>query len=59
MHSKPIDFAGLAYVLLNRAEVLIPQWLPGGRKQGHEYVCGDLSGGEGAMFNQYPSMWRL
>ncbi len=47
MQSKPIDFAGLAYELLKHAETLVSQWLPGGRRQGHEYVCSSLSGGEG------------
>ncbi len=45
--SAPIDFAGLAAALLDRAHLLVPQWLPGGKRSGAEYVCGDLSGGEG------------
>jgi hypothetical protein len=28
-----------------------PQWLPGGRRRGHEWVCGDLSGGEGTSLS--------
>ena len=44
---RPIDFPALAAALLQRADVLVPQWMPGGRRQGHEWVCGDLSGGEG------------
>lgn len=47
MGNEPIDFAALAAALLDRAERLLPQWLPGGRLQGHEYVCYDLSGGAG------------
>lgn len=43
----PIDFAGLAAALLDRAETLVPEWLPGGRVVVGEYVCGSLSGGEG------------
>ncbi len=47
MGSDPIDFAELAAALLQRAETLVPQWLPGGKFAGAEYVCGDLTGGEG------------
>jgi putative DNA primase/helicase len=43
----PIDFAGLAAALLQRAETLVPQWLRDGKRRGHEWVCGDLSGAEG------------
>lgn len=45
--SPPIDFADLAAALLQRAETLVPQWLPGGRFAGAEYVCADLCGGAG------------
>lgn len=48
---QPIDFAGLAAALLDRIETLVPQWLPGGKRQGKEYVCADLSGGEGGSFS--------
>lgn len=44
----PIDFAALAEALLRQAEQLVPQWLSGGRRRGHEWVCGDLSGAEGS-----------
>ena len=44
---KPIDFADLARALLDRAETLVPQWLPGGSRKGAEWVCGDLGGGAG------------
>ena len=43
-----IDFADLAQALLERAATLVPQWLPGGKVVGHEYVCSDLQGGEGS-----------
>lgn len=42
-----IDFARLAAELLNGAEVLVPSWLPDGRREGHEYKCGSTSGGKG------------
>lgn len=44
---QPIDFLALNDALLNRAEHLVPEWLPGGAFRGHEYVCGSLSGGKG------------
>lgn len=43
----PIDFVGLAAALLQRADTLVPEWLPGGKRVGHEWVCANLSGGEG------------
>lgn len=49
--SQPIDFASLAAALLDRAHILVPQWLPGGTTRGHEYVCADLSGGDGRSFS--------
>lgn len=43
----PIKFAELAEALLAQADQLVPKWLPGGKVDGHEYKCADLSGGEG------------
>lgn len=43
----PINFLALAEALLARAEHVVPAWLPGGRRNGHEWVCGSLHGGEG------------
>jgi len=43
----PIDFAALKAALLDQIDRLVPMWLPGGIVQGHEYVCGSLSGGAG------------
>ncbi|XVJ69869.1 MAG: hypothetical protein HEQ39_09600 [Rhizobacter sp.] len=45
--AAPIDFAGLAAALLLRVDSLLPVWLPGGRFDGNEYKCADLSGGKG------------
>lgn len=42
-----IDFGDLSASLLQRADTIVPQWLPGGKRQGKEYVCADLCGGEG------------
>ena len=44
----PIDFAALNAALLDRAEVIVPQWLPGGTRRGAEWVCADLGGGAGS-----------
>jgi len=44
----PIKFEALASALLSRIEQLVADWLPGGTKRGHEYVCGSLSGGAGS-----------
>lgn len=43
----PINFEALARALLDRADTLVPAWLPGGAQRGHEYVCASLSGGRG------------
>jgi putative DNA primase/helicase len=47
----PIRFGELAAALLDRAGTLVPQWLPGGTQRGHEYICGDLSGGSGSSLS--------
>ena len=47
----PINFAALADALLQRADTLLPAWLPGGAKRGHEYVCASLSGGQGSSLS--------
>jgi hypothetical protein len=47
MTTTKLDFSALAQRLLISAETLVPQWLAGGRRRGHEWVCGDLAGGEG------------
>lgn len=43
----PINFKALAEALLARGLPLLEAWLPGGHRNGHEYVCGSLQGGEG------------
>lgn len=42
-----IDFAGLNTALLGNAETVVSNWLSGGKRVGHEYVCAGLGGGEG------------
>ena len=44
----PIKFEALASALLDRAEALVAQWLPGGKREGREYKCASLSGGAGS-----------
>jgi hypothetical protein len=44
----PIKFRELAAALLVRAGDLVPAWLPGGHRAGHEWVCAGLSGGKGS-----------
>lgn len=45
--NKRIDFKAIAEAALGRSEVLVSQWLPNGRKEGHEWSCGDLQGNAG------------
>jgi hypothetical protein len=40
----------LAAALLDRAERLLAQWLPGGRRDGAEWRCGALTGEPGDSF---------
>lgn len=47
----PINFTALADALLRDADNLVPRWLPGGDRRGHEYVCGSLAGGKGSSFS--------
>lgn len=42
-----IEFDQLANALLDRADRLVPEWLPGGAKRGHEWTCGNLAGEKG------------
>jgi putative DNA primase/helicase len=46
-----IDFQGIAARLLADARNLVPGWLPGGKFQGHEYICGSIAGGTGGSFS--------
>ncbi len=55
----PIKFADLASALLDRIEMLVPAWLPGGHRRGPEYVCGSLQGGSGSScsINMVTGQW--
>jgi predicted P-loop ATPase len=56
---QPIDFAALAAALLERAETLVPQWLPAGRKVGRYWYVGDFDGsaGKSANVNLHTGKW--
>lgn len=59
-HGAPqIDFQGLAESLLERAETLVPQWLPWGYKNGHYWYVGDFDGetGKSANVNLKTGAW--
>lgn len=49
--AQPIDFAALAEALLDQAERLVPDWLPGGARRGAEWVCADFAGGQGGSLS--------
>jgi len=57
--SSPADIKTVATAALARAGELLPAWLPGGRFQGREYVCGDLAGsaGESLSVNTETGAW--
>lgn len=42
-----LDFQSLNQTLLSQSRSLLPEWLPGGRVVGSEYMCGDIHGGPG------------
>jgi predicted P-loop ATPase len=42
-----IDFHAVAQAALAAADRLVPQWLPGGKRAGHEWRCGSLAGDAG------------
>lgn len=54
-----IDFPRVAARLLARSETLVPAWLPGGKRRGHEWVCGNLKGeaGESCSINLTTGKW--
>lgn len=54
-----IDFQTISSAALSSAETLVTRWLPAGRKNGHEWLCGDLHGnaGESTSINLRTGMW--
>ena len=45
---SPIDFASIAQAALSAADRLVPQWLPNGKREGHEWKVGSLEGEAGS-----------
>lgn len=45
---------------LRQAEIVVPQWLPGGAKRGSNWVCGNLQGsaGESLVVNLHDGGWK-
>ncbi len=54
-----LDFEGLARELLFRSLDLVSMWLPGGKRQGQEWLVGDLRGtrGESLRVNLNTGKW--
>lgn len=46
-----LNYKDLAAALLPMADTLVPLWLSGGTRRGHEWVCGSLAGGKGSSFS--------
>ena len=42
-----VDIGEVARAALPHLPALVERWLPGGRREGREYVCAGLSGGAG------------
>jgi putative DNA primase/helicase len=47
----PIKIRELAEALLDHIDTLVPDWLRGGTRRGHEWVCGSLTGEPGGSFS--------
>lgn len=54
-----IDFPSLAQYLLSRAEEILHEWFPEGKRRGTEYVCGNLNGegGDSLSININTGIW--
>jgi predicted P-loop ATPase len=54
-----LDFDAIAQAALARAELLVAAWLPGGKRDGHEWKCGSLSGeaGDSCSVNLNSGLW--
>ena len=49
--TKHIDFRAIADAALSRSETLVSGWLPNGRRNGHEWRCGNIRGDAGKSFS--------
>ncbi|MFN7184828.1 MAG: hypothetical protein ACK5VE_00465, partial [Alphaproteobacteria bacterium] len=47
-NKPPIDFGRIAAAALQNAASLVENWLPKGKRVGHEWQCGSLTGDEGS-----------
>lgn len=58
-HPPSIDFQAINRVALFRLQELCARWLPGGRKEGDEWACGDLTGkpGRSCKVNLVTGKW--
>lgn len=56
---EPIDFVALAAALLERAHILVPQWLHAGTERNGRWYIGDFDGspGESANVNLRTGQW--
>lgn len=54
-----LDFKAIADAALNNAHSLVADWLPNGRKSGHEWQCGNLRGepGRSLSVNLNTGVW--
>lgn len=59
MAQNKIDFEALARELAARAEELVSNWLPAGKRRGHEWLVGNLAGepGESLSINLNTGKW--
>jgi putative DNA primase/helicase len=57
---SPIDFDRINAAAVGVLESLLHEWLPAGRKEGHEYKIGDLHGspGRSLSINLNTGVWR-
>ena len=57
--NKRIDFRAIADAALARSDVLVSSWLPNGRRNGHEWRCGNLHGdaGQSLSVNLTTGVW--
>ncbi|GAB2913842.1 virulence-associated E family protein [Paralcaligenes ginsengisoli] len=45
--AEKLDFKAIADAALSRSETLVPDWLPNGVRDGHEWRCGSIKGEAG------------
>lgn len=57
--SDKLDYKAIAEAALGRADSLVPQWLPNGQRNGHEWRVGSLDGekGQSLAVNLKDGVW--